>query len=108
MWKLTVRAGSKVEQTRFEGLDEALGALATRLEELRAAPRRKTVQAFMREIEPVRQVAARLELANGWRGPRGGVDVRGDGSVEAWSGLLRKQVLEGDPVAALRRALNAP
>ncbi len=46
-----------------------------------------------REYEPAQQVAARGEI----RGPsrrRAGVDVHGDGRVEAWSGRLRRSVLE--------------
>jgi hypothetical protein len=78
---------------------------------LRPEARRQTARVFRREIAPVAQVAARLEL-RGPGGPlraaRGGLDVRGDGSVEAWAGRVGKRVLEGpDPVAALRDALSA-
>jgi hypothetical protein len=69
---------------------------------------------FHREIAPIAQVAARLEL-RGPGGPlrarRGGVDVRGDGSAEAWAGRIGKQVIEArsgeDAVAALSRALRS-
>lgn len=63
-----------------------------------------------REYDPVRQVAGRFEL----RGPgvRGGIDVRGDGSAEAYRGWIRKQLVERrdgeSAVAALRRALTGP
>jgi hypothetical protein len=43
-----------------------------------------------RRIEPARQVAARLEIAgrsSRGRSVRGGVDLRGDGSVEAFAQL---------------------
>src|SRR5690349_15697132 len=94
-WRMTVRAGSKVERERYETLDEALLAARAKLVELRSAAPRKTVRAFARTYDPVQQVAARIELARGRRAsPRGGVDVRGDGSVEAWVGLVRKQLLE--------------
>jgi hypothetical protein len=105
-WKLTVRAGSRVEHERFDSLDAALAALERHLAVLRGAPRRETARAFVREIEPVAQVAARLEIGQGLLGPHGGVDVRGDGSSEAWSGRVAKRLLDGDdPVAALRAAL---
>jgi hypothetical protein len=62
-----------------------------------------------RDIEPVKQVVARGGL-KGPRGARGGIDVRGDGSTEAWTGRSwRRQLVDQrtgeDAFAALRRAL---
>ena len=55
------------------------------------------------------QVAARGEL-KGPRGLRAGIDVRGDGSAEAWTGRFAKQLIEQkkgeDAYAALRRATD--
>jgi len=63
---------------------------------------------FGREYEPVRQVVGRFEL-RGPNGVRAGIDVRGDGSAEAYRGWIRKQVIEQRPgesaVDALRREL---
>ncbi len=106
-YKVTVRHGPRVERARFATLDEALAAVAERVEAVdgRLAP----VNALGREYDPARQVAARIELA-GPRGLRGGVDVRGDGSAEAFRGRLRKVVLEQrrreSAVDALRRELG--
>src|SRR5689334_11760216 len=110
-WRMTVRAGSKVERDRFPTLESALAAAGARVEELRDEAPRSKARALLREYEPVQQVSARVELARGRLGrPRGGVDVRGDGSTEAWVGLVRKQLVapsDGeDPVLALERVLT--
>ena len=59
-----------------------------------------------REFAPAQQVAARAEL----KGPkrlRAGIDLRGDGSAEAWTGSLVRKLVELQPgedaYAALRR-----
>jgi hypothetical protein len=61
-----------------------------------------------REFEPAQQVAARAEI-KGPRGLRAGIDVRGDGTAEAWTGWLGRRVVEQqageDAYAALRRAV---
>jgi hypothetical protein len=110
-WKLTIRHGSQVDHDRLDSLDDALGALRTRVEALAGAPSRETVKVFSREFEPVAQVAGRGELS-GPKGARGGIDIRGDGSTEAWVGRWRRTVLTLDtdetPYDALRRELCDP
>jgi hypothetical protein len=107
-YRLVMRLGPRVEKERFASLDEALDALALRVPKV--SPR-GTARALTREYEPVQQVAGRLEL-HGPRGARGGLDVRGDGSAEAYRGWIRKQLIErrdGETaVDALRRALTSP
>jgi hypothetical protein len=112
-WKLTVRVGPKVERRRFDALDDALGALEERGSELAADVRRKPVDVRFKRFEPIQQVVARIELAGPERlipTTRGGVDVRGDGSVEAYVGRVRREVVEerkGESAfKALRRALD--
>jgi hypothetical protein len=107
-YKLTVRRRGATERTRFGSLDDALAALQARLEELAPEARRRPERAVAREIEPVQQVALRGEIAG--PGVRGGVDVRGDGSAEAFTGRWRRELVASKPgesaYNALARALT--
>jgi hypothetical protein len=107
---LKTRSGAKVERTRFDELAEALAALERRGEELQEGADTRTVDLKIgRRFEPVQQVVARLELS-GPRRLRAGIDVRGDGSAEAWTGRVRRTLIEQlpreSPYDALRRALE--
>jgi hypothetical protein len=106
-YRVTVRRRGKTEKSEHDSLDEALGALEARLRELSADLRPQTERALGREYAPARQVALRGEV----RGPGGlaaGVDVRGDGSAEAFTGRFVRRLVEQrereDAYAALRRA----
>ncbi len=112
-WKLTVRAGPKVERTRFDSLESALTAAEARGRELARTAHRPVIDVKVRQFDPIQQVAARIEIAGPERmfpSVRGGVDVRGDGSTEAYVGGVRRQVLKErggeSPYAALRRTLT--
>ena len=106
-YRVTVRRRGRTERARYRSLPDALTALEARLDDLGPQERRGTERALARELEPVQQVAVRGEVAG--RGVRGGVDVRGDGSLEAYTGRWRRTLI--DPRAgetaydALRRAL---
>jgi hypothetical protein len=112
-WKITVRAGSKVERQRYGDLDSALKALEARARDLTRQASRQPLDIKLREFTPVQQVTARLELAGPERvmaSVRAGVDVRGDGSAEAYLGRVRREVVEQNkgetPYRALRRVLQ--
>ena len=104
-YKLVMRFGPRVEKERFATLDEALDALGSRIP---TVSRRESRSALGRDYDPVRQVAGRLELHG--PGQHGGVDVRGDGSAEPYTGWVRKRIVEAEPgetaADALRRALS--
>ena len=99
-----------MERARFDELAKALAALERRGEELQDDADARAVDLKVgRRFEPVQQVVGRLELAGPGR-LRAGVDVRGDGSAEAWTGRVRRKLVEQlpreTPYDALRRALE--
>jgi hypothetical protein len=114
-WSLTVRNGPSVERERYDTLEAAIDALEHRLSALAQEARREPVTVLRRRFEAVAQVAARAEVAGPGRllaSARGGVDLRGDGSTEAYIGRWRRRlvsVTEGETAYdALRRALLRP
>jgi hypothetical protein len=108
-YTLTVRRRGAVDRERFDSLDAALVALEERLDGLVKPTRRGEERGLSRAYAPVQQVAVRGEVAGPGR-LRGGVDVRGDGSAEAYTGRLRRRLVErlaGETAYdALRRALS--
>jgi hypothetical protein len=108
-WTLTVRAGPKVERTRYGDADAALDALEARGRELERTADAKPRAPLGRTFAPVQQVVARLELSGPGR-VRAGVDVRGDGSSESWEGRLRRRLVEArageSTYDALRRTVE--
>ncbi len=112
-WKVTVRTGGQVEHERFGELGAALDAVEARGEALADAVPNTAIDAKYKQFEPAQQVSARLELAGPERlmpNIRAGVDVRGDGSAEAYVGRVRRVVIDqrkGETAyQALRRALS--
>lgn len=105
-----MRIKARVERERAADLDGALAALEARGQELAAEARVPSEGGtLIRRFEPVQQVFGRLELA-GPKGLRAGIDVRGDGSVEAFTGRIRRTLVrqQNDESAydALRRVLG--
>ena len=109
-YTLTVRADAKVRKQQHRALDDALQELEREGRELAAgADARPEGGGLIRKLDPVQIVVARLELS-GPHGLRAGIDVRGDGSSEAFTGRLRRRVVEQhggeNPYDALRRELT--
>lgn len=104
-----MRVNGQVSKLSLPTREEALDALEAECRAVAATERRREVKVARRTYDPARQVQARAEV----RGPgraAGGVDVRGDGSTEAFVGHLRRSVVEQErgenAYAALRRALG--
>jgi hypothetical protein len=109
-YTLTIRKGPRVDRERYSDLQSALRAIeAHGLELERTAHARPRGGTLIRRIEPVQQVVARFELAGPGR-LRAGLDVRGDGSTEAFTGRVRRRLVEqrsGESAYdALRRTLD--
>ena len=108
-WTVRVRARSRVERERYDDMTDALRAIETRGRELESTADARPRAPLGRTIEPVQQVVARIELAGPGR-IRAGVDIRGDGSAESWTGRVRKEVLAQrggeSPYDALRREVS--
>ncbi|HEX5925023.1 MAG TPA: hypothetical protein VFY45_14425 [Baekduia sp.] len=105
------RRDGETEKRRFATLAEAVDELETELRSVASVIARapRVERALGREYEPAEQVAVRGEL----RGPgrlRAGVDVRGDGTVVAFTGVVRRRPIElgdrEDAWAGLRRELG--
>jgi hypothetical protein len=112
-WKVTVRVGPKVDRSTHPDRDQALDAVEARARELGRTARTRGVDLKYKRYAPGEQVSARIELAGPQRflpSVSAGVDVRGDGSAQAFLGRVQRQVIEprkGEtPVQALRRALQ--
>lgn len=112
-WTLTLRVGPRIERSRFESLALGLDALESRMDELAPQARRETIQVLKRRFDAVRQVAVRGEIAGPGRllpRVRAGVDLRGDGSTEPYTGHWRRTLVELEPgetaYDALRRVLG--
>ena len=106
---MVVRSGAKVERAKVDSLEAALETLESRARELSENADARPVDAKIRKFEPIQQVVGRVELAGPSR-LRAGVDVRGDGSLESYTGRLRRRLIEqrrGESAFdALRRELG--
>ena len=104
-----VRAAGKVRKERYDDLRAALAAVDGLVDELAdGAAARPLGGGLVRRLDPVQQVVGRIELTGPGR-LRAGVDVRGDGSSEAFTGRVRRELVEQkrreSAVDALRRVL---
>ena len=111
-WTVKVRERGRVTKTRFGTIADALDALQAQLDDAAPRAKRDPIDLRVRTFDPVAQVAIRGEIS----GPSrffppvlGGVDIRGDGSAEAYRGRTTRELValqRGEtPCDALRRVL---
>ncbi len=105
---LTLRREGAAEKQRFDTLADAVDALEREARAFANTERRAARTVLTRKYDAVQLVPMRAALSA--RGVRCGVDVRGDGSTEAWTGRWRRDVVtqrpEESPYDALRRVLG--
>lgn len=108
-----IRSGARVERRRFDTLERALAELEARVDELTDAARRDPADTRLRRYTAAEQVLARIELAGPERrlaSTHAGIDIRGDGSTEAYLGRVRRRGVDRahaeSAVGALRRVLQ--
>jgi hypothetical protein len=109
-YKVKTRHGPSFERQSFDDLDAALGGVEQATQRILDGPSARTVSPpLMRDFEPAQQVLGRVELS----GPdrlRAGIDVRGDGSMVAFVGRLRRSEIEvrsgENAIRALGRTLR--
>lgn len=109
MFRLTIRHGPKVSREKHERLGEAIAALRSHAESIRAEGGLDQVAMF-RTYEPADRVEARLEVSTGgpFRGRDAGIDVMGDGRLVPYrGGVFRKEIGtdDRDPFEAVELAL---
>jgi hypothetical protein len=113
-YRVVVRTHGRVERLEAPSLAEALALVERRAQAAQDEPKTPEVDLRYKRYAPWQQVAARVELSGPGRwlpAFRVGVDVRGDGSAEPWTGRLRRTLIrprEGETAYdALRRRLDA-
>ena len=108
-YTLTIRREGGAEKHRFDALPAALDALELEARAFANTERTSSAQGLLRTFEPTELVALRVEVSG--RGIRAGADVRGDGSAEAFTGRVRRNLVPQQtgesPYDALRRVLGA-
>lgn len=112
-WTLTVRAAARVERIGFDDLDPAIDELESRAKALAARAPKRPLELKVKTYDPAAQVFGRIELAGPQRlfpRVRAGIDVRGDGSLEAYTGRVKRELIDQQkgesPFEALRRAVR--
>jgi hypothetical protein len=109
-YRVVMRHRGLVERHKANSLAAALDVVEERATHLADEAHERPIDLkLFRRFDPVQQVFGRVELS-GPRRLRAGVDVRGDGSLESFTGSVRRQLVEQrdgeSALEALRRTLG--
>lgn len=112
---MSVREGPRFSRIRTNSVEELFEELAFHTDEVSSRADGHSVDAMFKTFEPIERVYGRIEIAGERKclvsRDRAGIDVRGDGSLEAYLGRTNREVVEPLPgetvVAALRRAWSS-
>ncbi len=112
---LKLREGPKVTRIRCATIDELFDQVERQSEEMSDRADGEAVSSMFREYEAIELVHGRIEVTiadSPFKHRRGGIDVRRDGSIEAFVGRTSRTVVEPTPgetiPQALRRELLKP
>jgi hypothetical protein len=111
-FSMSVREGPRFSRLRTDSIEELFEAVAENAQTLSERADAPSIDAVFKTFEPIERVVARIEISGQRRGlvsrDRAGIDVRGDGSMEAFVGRTSREVIDPLPgetvVEALRRA----
>jgi hypothetical protein len=107
-YTLNVRREGGGGKERFDTLIGALDALELEARAFANTEKRDAAMGILRTYEPGDLVALRAEITG--KGVHAGVDVRGDGSAEAFTGRVQRRLVaqqpRESPYDALRRVLG--
>lgn len=106
---LTLRREGGTEKQPFDSLESGLDALEMEARAFANTERRGSRTVLKRTYDASQLVPLRVSVTG--RRVNAGVDVRGDGTAEAWTGRWSRTVVAQQagesPYAALRRVLGA-
>jgi hypothetical protein len=112
-YRVNIRTIGSVDRSDYASLDEALDAIIAAARTAAAGPTARTIDLRARRWDASHQVKTRAELKGPerWRpATRAGIDVLGDGSLQAWTGAPERRRVEPaageDACVALRRVLT--
>ena len=106
---LKLREGPKVTRERCATAQELFDRVEVLADEMADRADRTPVKSMFRDYEAIELVHGRIEVSiaqGAFKHRRGGIDVRRDGSIEAFVGRASRTVVEPTPGETIPQALK--